>query len=91
MNVASLFTLFTRSVYNIAITVTNTDILMNAVIILFINDLEELIYDIFIERNSCLAVEEEVDEEDEATALRGEYEGVKINMEKMKMRMQHVE
>ena len=38
---------------------------MNAVIILFICDLDELMYDILIEINPCYAINEEVEEEDE--------------------------
>ena len=65
MSVASLFTLFTSIVYNIAIATSDTDLIMNAVIILFICDLDELMYDILIEINPCYAANEEVEEEDE--------------------------
>jgi hypothetical protein len=49
LSVTSLFTLFASIVYNFAIATTDTDLIMNAVIILFINDIDELMNDILIE------------------------------------------
>ena len=46
------FTLFTSAIYNKAIATSNTEIIMNSVVILFINGVDELIYDTLIVINS---------------------------------------
>merc|ERR1712194_275863 len=44
--VASTFTVFASTVYNQAIATSNTDLIANAVIILFITDIDEMLYEL---------------------------------------------
>ena len=62
LSVARLLTPVASIVYNIISAATNTDLILNAVIIRFIDDLDELICNILIEINTCWAREEEVEE-----------------------------
>jgi len=41
------FTLYVSTIYNVAIATSNTEVIANSVIILFIMDIDELLYDIF--------------------------------------------
>jgi len=86
LSVTSLFTLFASIVYNFAIATTDTDLIMNAVIILFINDIDELMNDILIEIFPCEEAEE-MEEEDKVTMLKEEHEGMKIRVQQVEEQM----
>lgn len=51
--VASIYTLFASIIYNNAIATTNTDLIANAVIILFITDIDEMVLSILVSINPC--------------------------------------
>ena len=57
--VASIFTLFASIIYNNAIATTNTDLIANAVIILFITDLDEMVLSILASTNPCWFTKDE--------------------------------
>ena len=64
--VASIFTLFASIIYNNAIATTNTDLIANAVIILFITDLDEMVLSILASINPCwFSKDEPIKEVDE--------------------------
>merc|ERR1711957_281746 len=67
----SLFTFYTSVIYNTAIATSDTDIIMNSVVILFICDIDELFFDIllainpdWVERSSYQSPEESSDKMD---------------------------
>eukprot|EP00581_Thalassiosira_minuscula_P009259 CAMPEP_0183708732 /NCGR_PEP_ID=MMETSP0737-20130205/4938_1 /TAXON_ID=385413 /ORGANISM="Thalassiosira miniscula, Strain CCMP1093" /LENGTH=1678 /DNA_ID=CAMNT_0025936651 /DNA_START=186 /DNA_END=5222 /DNA_ORIENTATION=- len=47
LNFVALFTLYVSTIYNKAIATSNTEIVMNSIVILFITDTDEQLYDIF--------------------------------------------
>jgi len=57
---ASSFTVFASTVYNQAIATTNTDLVANAVIILFIADIDEMTYAFLTTIIPCLADSEDI-------------------------------
>ena len=57
--VASIFTLYASIIYNNAIATTNTDLIANAVIILFITDLDEMVLSILASTNPCWFTKDE--------------------------------
>merc|ERR1712157_431844 len=56
---ASVITLFVSAIYNEAIATSNSELISNAVIILFITDLDEMIFDIVVTINPNWIKEEE--------------------------------
>ena len=50
----SLFTLFVSTIFNLAIATSDTEVIVNSVIILFVDDVDELFYDILNVINSRL-------------------------------------
>jgi len=68
------FTFYVSTIYNAAIATSNTDIIVNSVVILFITDVDELFYDILMVINphwvETMSPEEE--EESDAEPGRGE-------------------
>mmetsp|Transcript_34458 Transcript_34458/g.60582 ORF Transcript_34458/g.60582 Transcript_34458/m.60582 type:complete len:182 (+) Transcript_34458:5970-6515(+) len=52
LGAVSIFTFYVSSLYNGVIATSNTEIILNSVVILFICDVDELIYDILIVINS---------------------------------------
>ena len=54
MTFISLFTLFVSTIFNLAIATSDTDVIVNSVIILFVDDVDELFYDILNVINSRL-------------------------------------
>ena len=61
---ASVSTLFVSALYNDAIATSNSELIFNGVIILFITDLDEMVYDILLTINTRWAPEEDEGEED---------------------------
>ena len=59
--VVSGLTLFVSVIYNGVIATSNSELILNAVIILFLTDLDELVYDIVLTINPHWASEEEED------------------------------
>merc|ERR1712194_83714 len=51
MIILSLFVLYASTIYNNAIATTNTDLIANAVIILFVSDLDEMMFSILVVMN----------------------------------------
>ena len=64
LNVASLFTVYASFTYNSAIATSDTDLITNAVIILFIADIDELVDGIVIVINPNWASEKKHDNEE---------------------------
>ena len=67
MIVASSFTMFASTVYNMAIATTNTELIANAVIILFITDIDEMTYALLTTINPRWADSEEIEEGGDAS------------------------
>lgn len=62
--IISVFTIYASTTYNMAIAVRNTDLITNAVIIIFISDMDELIDDLVMEINPYwITKKEAIDEE----------------------------
>ena len=91
---STLFTLFSSTVCNYAIARTDTDLISNAVIILFIVDLDKLICDILIKINPSLGNggggEAKEDNEDKKQ-LKTELKNVNEENEGIKKKVQQVE
>merc|ERR1712194_720245 len=67
--VASTFTVFASTVYNQAIATSNTDLIANAVIILFIADIDEMTYAFLTTIIPCLADSEDISVELKAQVM----------------------
>ena len=65
LNVASLFTVYASTTYNWAIATSNTELIANAVIILFITDIDEMAHGILVAISPALAFNEGGDEEED--------------------------
>mmetsp|Transcript_34074 Transcript_34074/g.62668 ORF Transcript_34074/g.62668 Transcript_34074/m.62668 type:complete len:397 (-) Transcript_34074:283-1473(-) len=65
LGAVAMFTFYVSIIYNVAIATSNTEIIVNSVVILFICDIDELLYDILVSANSdwvdsmCYQVQEE--------------------------------
>ena len=60
MVIISVFTTYASTTYNMAIAVRNTDLITNAVIIIFISDMDELIDNLVMEINPYWITKKEV-------------------------------
>ena len=59
MIITSLFVLYASTIYNRAIAETNTDLIANAVIILFVTDLDEMMLSVLVAINPSLIPEDD--------------------------------
>ena len=64
---ASSFIMFASTVYNMAIATSNTDLVANAVIILFIVDIDEMMHSILVTMNPNWADNKEIEEDGDAS------------------------
>ena len=91
--VASLFTIFASTVYNQAIATTNTDLISNAVIILFITDVDEMLHGIVMTIYPRMAKEEEADaqvKEELKSLVEEENTKLKTEMKEMKTELKEI-
>merc|ERR1711966_199632 len=82
LNFVALFTLFVSTIYNQAIATTNTEIIMNSVVILFIADLDELLFDIY------MALDISPEKNSSSEVLVNEKTTLQANMETMNEKME---
>jgi hypothetical protein len=88
----SLFVLFVTTIYNAAIATTNTELIANAVIVLFISDLDEMMHTTLVAINpSLVAKEGEAEGEDpQKVALYAIVSKMKEEFEEVKRDNTHV-
>merc|ERR1712194_222388 len=77
----SVLTLFVSAIYNDAIATSNTGLITNAVIILFITDLDELVHDIVMTVNPDWAASEEEGSENNNRVAAMEEKVRQVEME----------
>lgn len=83
--VVSVLTLFVSVIYNGAIATSNSELIFNAVIILFLTDLDELVYDIVMAINPHWVSEQEEDVDDSnETQMEAKLKKVENNNSEIK-------
>merc|ERR1712194_782129 len=93
MIILSLFVLYASTIYNNAIATTNTDLIANAVIILFVSDLDEMMFSILVVMNPKWLPKDGFQEvmKEKVNTLESKIQQDKLEHLAMKERVTHVE